>query len=243
MDSYSDASVSQAERDASMARGAAIGLEDATPERFEATMKVVLLSYYGGDASRIAAAAAVCRANHEECDTAGWDEAAALLEQALQRLHSAGADVGEAERTAFVARLREEMFPEPEPFTWPDRTAPERGRLRRAWVHARVRMQRQAPRRLSGDEVLLLRLGRVIVGKLVYQVCDQCRRGYVRELNVYEPYKGLGLGSRVLRVARRGRAGYVWQTSPQYPTAGTFWTAVGYDAAESKGVCPHMGNP
>lgn len=35
-----------------MARAAAIGLEDATPERFEATMKVVLLSYYGGDAAR-----------------------------------------------------------------------------------------------------------------------------------------------------------------------------------------------
>lgn len=80
------------------------------------------------------------------------------------------------------------------------------------------------------------------MGKLVYQVCNQCRRGYVRELNVYNPYRGLGLGSRVLRVARRGRDGYVWHTTPQYPTAGTFWTTVGYDA-DSENVCPHMRDP
>lgn len=89
-----------------MARATAIGLEDATPARFEATMKVMLVSVYDGDASRIAAATAACRANLEDCDTVGWDEAAVLLEQALQRLRDVGADVDEPARTAFVCSLR-----------------------------------------------------------------------------------------------------------------------------------------
>jgi hypothetical protein len=239
MDIDTDDSRSQVDRDASMARGAAIGLEDASAERLEATVKVMLTSYYDGDAARVAAAAALCRARHEESSRAGWDEAASLLDVVLQRLRDAGADQGDAQRTAFVEQLREQMHPEPEPFTWPDRTAPERRWARRAWVHARVRTRHQAPRGSRTHRVLLLSLGRVRVGKLDYEVCDQCRLGYVHKIDVDYSYRGLGLGSRALRIARRSREEYVWHTSPQYPTAGTFWETHRF-AADPEAFCPHM---
>ena len=77
------------------------------------------------------------------------------------------------------------------------------------------------------------------VGKLDYQVCDQCRCGYVRQLDVSDRYRGLGLGTRAIRVARRGRDGYQWSTTAQYPTNGTFWAAVGFPE-DHDGACPRM---
>lgn len=236
MEIHPGGSAAGVDGDAASARAFAISLDDATASRFEATMKVVLTSY-GCDARRIAAAAAACRVRHEACATVGWDEAAALLEQALRRLRDAGADVAGAAMAEFAARLREEMFPEPAPFTWPDRAALERRWRRRAWAHARLRWKRQAPRHPGAHQLLLLRIGGTTVGKLDYQVCDQCRRGYVRKLGVDYRYRGLGLGSRAVRAARRGRSGYTWHTTPQYLTAGTFWIKIGFRDGDA---CPHM---
>lgn len=52
----------------------------------------MLLKSLACDAGRVAAAAAVCRARHADRDAPGWDEAAVLLEQVLQRLRDVGAD-------------------------------------------------------------------------------------------------------------------------------------------------------
>ncbi|OJF15214.1 hypothetical protein [Couchioplanes caeruleus] len=160
----------------------------------------------------------------------------------LQRLRDAGADRDEQAAAQFATRLREEMFPEPEPFTWANRVAPERRWQRRVWVHARLRWRRQPPPHPGAHQLLLLRLGAATVGRLDYQVCDQCRCGYVRQLDVSDRYRGLGLGTRAIRVARRGRDGYRWSTTAQYPTNGTFWAAVRLPE-DHEGACPHMQRP
>ncbi|MDP9814817.1 hypothetical protein [Spirilliplanes yamanashiensis] len=235
---------SQAESDAMSAFGFACNVEDAGPERFAATMKVAL-NLYGCDAARIRAALELCRERQGDAGEE-HDPRIAFLEQALQHLDAVGADTDEAGRQRFSEQLSQELFPDPQPYQWPRRVALRRWWPRRWWHQARLRFEHQLPEQPDGHHLMLLRLGRRIVGKLDYQVCDQCRRGYLRKLDVYEPYKGLGLGERTIRTILRRHPGYRWRTTVHYPTAGTFWTKMGVRfggfEAEADGPCPHLRN-
>jgi hypothetical protein len=203
-----------ADRDATAAGAAAIGLEGAGPDRIDATEKV-LLNSLGCDAGRVAATAAVCRARHADRDAPGWDGAAAVLEQMLQRLarrRRRGPRRAGGGAVRYPAPGGGVPGPEPEPFTWANRAAPERGWQRRVWVHARLRWQ--PPRHPGAHHLLLLRLAMVIVDKLDYQLCDQRRCGYVRELDVSDRYRGLGLGTRAIRRHRPDPVTGLGRTSP-----------------------------
>ncbi|WP_145777230.1 hypothetical protein [Micromonospora olivasterospora] len=87
----------------------------------------------------------------------------------------------------------------------------------------RVRVTQQPSRTQAGIQRLSLRLGSLLVGRVDYQVCERCRRGYLRKISVDGAYKGYGIGTRGLLRLYRRHPGYDWRTSTQYATAGTFW--------------------
>ena len=231
--------------DAMTAWSYAISLDGAGPERRAATLKTVL-AFFDCDADRVERAAAVCRARRDgDGEDLGWAAAAALLEEALAHLRAAGAATDEAGRAQFADQLHQQLHPDPQPYTWPDRSDRRRAWPRRLLHHARLRWQHTAPRGTdAGPRLLLLRLGATTIGKLDYQVCVQCRRGYVRRLDVDDRHRGLGLGARAIRAVQRRNRGLQWRTTPHYPTAGTFWTTVsGHDGgfrADADWPCPHM---
>ena len=233
---------SQADSDALLAFGFACNVENASPELFAATMQVAL-NHYDCDAARIQSALDVCRARQGDAGT-GQDSTIAFLELALQQLRAAGADTDGVGRERFAEQLSQKLFPDPQPYEWPRRVDPRRRWPRRWWHHARLRFEHRSPERADGHRQVLLRFGRRIVGKLEYQVCDRCRRGFVYKLDVYEPYKGLGLGERVIRTVWRRHPGYEWSTTTHYPTVGTFWVKMGarfggFQADPGRG-CPHL---
>ncbi|WP_229076845.1 hypothetical protein [Actinoplanes sp. DH11] len=215
-----------------------------SPERRAATVNA-MLPFYLHDAARVTAALAVTCTRHESDSDMGWDDAAAFLRQTLQRLRDAGADRSEADRERFAAQLHQELFPDPEPYRWPDRSSRSRSLWRRILVRARVRWQHQTAGTAGiGHQLLFLRLGGHVIGKLDYQVCEPCRRGLVRKLDVDHSYRGLGLGSRAIHRMQHRHPGYTWRTTVQYPTAGTFWqnvsTAPGLFDEDAHGACQHL---
>jgi hypothetical protein len=235
---------SSADGDAMKAWSFAVSLAGASPERRAATVKLVL-AFLDSDAGRIVRAAAICRARRDgDADDLGWGAAADLLDQALALLHEAGAE-NEGGRARFAEQLHRELHPDPQPYTWPDRSDRRRGWPRRLLHHARLRWQHTPPRGTeAGPRLLLLRAGGMTIGKLDYQICAECRRGYVRRLDVDDRYRGLGLGARAIRAVQRRHRGLRWRTTPHYPTAGTFWTTVagrgGGFLADAEWPCRHM---
>ena len=156
----------------------------------------------------------------------------------------AGADTDEAARRRLVDKVNEQLFPEPEPFRWPGGGDRRRSWLRRVSTHARLRLAYERPPSPAGQQRLLLRLGRSSVGRLQFQACNRCRRGYVLKLEVDDRYRGLGVGGRAIRAVRRRYRGVEWRTTPHYLTSGTFWAKMvgqtGGFHADADGRCPHM---
>jgi hypothetical protein len=236
-----------AEADAGSAWAFACGLgDDASPPRVDAVVNV-LVNLWNADCARMTAAAAVCRARERaNGDEIGWREAADFLDRAIAKIRDAGADTAGAAREQFVDGLRAEMFPDPQPFRWPThRRRRPQWWLRRHWLHVRLRLVPQPPSSPARQQLLRLHIGRVCVGKLDFQVCDLCRRGFIRKIDVDSACQGFGLGERAVRAAHRQGPGYDWRTTVQYPTAGTFWTKMAERTGSSlredaNGACPHM---
>lgn len=241
MSDDADVPPSRAGDDAMTAWSYAMSLDDAGPERRAATLKTVL-AVFECDADRVTRAAAVCRARDDDGEGLGWAAATALLDELLTQLRAAGA-TDKAGRAQFADQLHQQMHPDPQPYTWPDRSDRRRAWPRRLLHHARLRWQHTPPRgTAAGPRLLLLRLGGATIGKLDYQVCVDCQRGYVRRLDVDGRYRGLGLGARAIRAVQRRHRGLPWRTTPHYPTAGTFWTTVagGGLQADAHWPCRHM---
>jgi hypothetical protein len=242
MSDDADVPQSRAGDDAMTAWSYAMSLDGAGPERRAAALKTVLASF-DCDADRVARAAAVCRARSDgDGEDLRWAEAAALLEEVLAQLRAAGAATDEAGRALFAEKLHQQLHPVPQPYTWPDRSDRRRTWPRRLLHHARLRWQHTPPRGTdAGPLLLLLRVGGTTIGKLDYQVCTDCQRGYVRRLDVDDRFRGLGLGARAIRATQRRHRGLTWRTTPHYPTAGTFWTTAGGGLqADADWPCPHM---
>jgi len=244
MTEHADGPGSQIDHDAMNAWSFALNLDGASPERRAATLKTVL-ELFDSDASRIERAAASCQARRDSDADDIWGAAADLLEQGLAQMRAAGATQDEAGRARFAEQLHQELHPQPQPYTWPDRHDPRRNWPRRLVQHTRLRWQHTRPRSAeAGPQLLLLHLGGTTIGKLDYQVYVECHRGYVRRLDVDDRYRGLGLGARAIHAVRRRHRGLQWRTTPHYLTAGTFWPkAAGHGGgfqADAEWPCQHM---
>jgi hypothetical protein len=73
-----------------------------------------------------------------------------------------------------------------------------------------------------------------VVGVMLYQVCDECRRGLVGKVSIDSHLQGLGLGTRLVERAFRAHPGYAWHTTAQYtprtldPEGVNCWRSVGW---------------
>jgi GNAT superfamily N-acetyltransferase len=94
----------------------------------------------------------------------------------------------------------------------------------------------------SQYQQLTIMMGGRSIGRLVFQVCHQCRTGYVAKISVDEAYQGRGIASRALWAVRAEVSGYRWSTSGQELAARTFWRRLarhrgGYQTARP---CQHI---
>lgn len=98
----------------------------------------------------------------------------------------------------------------------------------------------------TGYQQRIFKLAAEDIGHVIFQVCDQCRIGYIGKISVYEPYQGRGIASLALADLRAEFPGYRWSTSGQFSTARTFWRQTsrrakgGYDTAKP---CEHIDPP
>jgi acetyltransferase (GNAT) family protein len=86
-------------------------------------------------------------------------------------------------------------------------------------------------------------MGTKDIGHVVFQVCRQCRVGYIGKISVDELYQDRGIATRAVARLRSEAPGYRWSTTTQYSTVRTFWRRTsrraggGYDTASP---CDHM---
>jgi len=233
----------QADADARHAWGLALGLgDDASPERTAAVVSL-LLEHAGADAVRLDAAAAVCRSRHRPGDDDGYQQAGQLIELAQQRIAAAGASSDTVARERLLADLHAQWHPEPQPFEW------DRERRRRVgwWLRylsaRRARFRHQPARAPAGIQRLYIDLGERPIGRMLFQVCDQCRLVLVGKIDITLDYQGLDLGTRAVQRAYARHPGHAWHTTPQYPTSGTFWSRMARRtgaAFTEASPCTHM---
>jgi hypothetical protein len=62
-------------------------------------------------------------------------------------------------------------------------------------------------------------------GRMLYQVCEECRLGLVGKITTDSAYQGLGIGTRLVLGAFARYPSYAWHTTSQYPASGTFWAS------------------
>jgi hypothetical protein len=105
--SSSSASSPSAEADADRAWAFACGLDDeASPQRVDAVVNV-LVNLWNADCAQMTAAAAVCRARERaNGDAVGWRDAVDFLDRAVTKIRDAGAGAAGAAREQFVDGLR-----------------------------------------------------------------------------------------------------------------------------------------
>ena len=229
-----------AEDDADQAMSFAIGLDDASPERI-AAVAAVLVNAWQADSGRFAAAAAVCRRRQGEGDDDVWGETANLLDRALGIVHDAGADNDDDARV----RLLGKIFPDPGPFQWDTARRRDPVWWLRRLAALRVRAVHLPAGAPAGFQRLVLRRGPLVVGQIDFQVCQGCRRGYVRKISIDGAAKGYGIGTRAVLKLYRRYPGLTWYTTTQYDTAGTFWQKIarrtdGAFTENHDGACDHM---
>jgi hypothetical protein len=70
---------------------------------------------------------------------------------------------------------------------------------------------------------LTIMIGGQDIGRVIFQVCCQCRLGYVSNMSIDEPYQDRGIATRALADLRAEVPGYHWSTCGQRHTARTFW--------------------
>jgi hypothetical protein len=232
-------SAAGAESDAEQARQYTFGLDDATPARY-AAVTAVLIGQFNADADRIQAARAVAADRCHSEPGACWPETVALLDAALGKIRAAG--VGADDRAA----LLEELWPAAQPYEWPmKRRQSLRWQLRRAWLRLHVRATTARVPWLDTGYKTEISAGRRIIGTMQYQLCPECRIGHILKIAIDDRYKGYGLGTRTVLRLHNAYPGYVWHTTAQYDTSGTFWTALAKRTgsaftADQHALCTHL---
>ncbi|MFI8984650.1 hypothetical protein ACIG63_06095 [Streptomyces antimycoticus] len=88
------------------------------------------------------------------------------------------------------------------------------------------------------------RTGRVRLRRLVWQACEVCRLGLIVKIRGTGPWQRHGYGSRMVRLALRGRDGSAWTTTPQSEDARAFIPAItastGVTFPRQGHLCEHM---
>lgn len=220
-----------------------------------------LLHDLGADPDRLNTVAAACQAEHARrvadghSAEGGYATAARLAKLALDTIRRAEADAGPAGRQRLIAELDQER-------AWSPGTYKQGLWHRHSWLRRLLR--RGNPlwwyRRLhaaltetvtcgpydggSQYQQLTITMGGQGIGRLVFQICHQCRIGYVAKISVDQPYQDRGIATRALWAVRAEVPGYRWSTSGQELTARTFWQRIarragGYQTAKP---CQHI-NP
>ncbi|MFI9027736.1 GNAT family N-acetyltransferase [Streptomyces sp. NPDC053560] len=69
------------------------------------------------------------------------------------------------------------------------------------------------------------------VGRLDYQLCHECRRGWIRNIAVAEHWRGHGLAREALHRALAPAAAYRWYTSRQTADGRRFFAAMAEETA------------
>jgi hypothetical protein len=193
------------------------------PDRLDA-MTALLLVDLRATAGRIRGAREYIEQRRASDAASSWDDdACMLLTHALERL-AASSISGKDQQEDFHARLKQEHFPETQPYFW-DRHRRDRWtwRIRRLLATMRVRLSQQPATDVRAPARVEVRLGARPVGWLKYFVCDQCHLVLVGELEIQPKYQGIGLGSHTITSMFRRYRHHEWRTTAQYDTSGTFW--------------------
>ena len=225
-------------QDAKQARQYAFGLDGATPERIAASA-AVLISYFDADLDRIKAARAAATDRGRAEPDMLWPETIRLLDCAFDKICAAGSDQNSR------AELLNELWPEAEPYQWPTRRWRSiRWQLRRIWLRPRLRQTTRSLEWIAHGYETEMRVGRTLIGVMKYQLCLECRVGYVLKIAVDSRYKGFGLGTRTVMRLHRAYPGFAWYTTAQYDTSGTFWPALakrtGSAFTANQAACKHL---
>lgn len=203
----------------------------------------LLLSDLGSSNARLVRARELGQQTlHSDANDVWVRQACQLLNKAIERLAEAGATTPEAE-AEFRAALQNELHPEHEPFHW-DRAR----RTRFTWwlrrigaLRARIVYEPQPAR--ESMHRLSLYIGHRKISSMKYLVCDQCMLALVGKIDIYERYKGLGLGTRAVLAAYRKYPKHEWHTTAQYETSGSFWPTMSARtgaAFTQRQPCEHM---
>jgi GNAT superfamily N-acetyltransferase len=214
----------QADADARHIWALATGLGDnASPQRTSAYVSL-LLEHVDADIDRLNAAATVCASQHEPGQDDGYVEAIQLIDHARGRLTAAHADTDPDARQQVRDELHAQWHPEPTPYEW------DHARRRRPswWLRnltaRRVKISHRPARSPAGVQRLSAQLGGRPTGRMLYQICNECRVVLIGKITTDAAYQGLGIGTRLVLNAFASHRSYAWHTTPQSPTSGTFWT-------------------
>lgn len=213
------------------------------------------------DRGRLEVAAEACRAScgppaGTGVPRPGYREAARLVDLALEHLRRAEAEDPRGGGTRLMADLVRERTGDSEPYrqglwhrhSWPRRLL---RRVAPVWWYRRlgarfaVTMVCEPYDNPCLDELTMYagRDRRYDIGHVVFQVCHECKAGFLAKMSVDEAYQGLGIGSRALAHLRAQVPGYRWSTTGQYITARTFWQRTARRAGgsyEASGPCDHI---
>ncbi|WP_156038800.1 GNAT family N-acetyltransferase [Actinoalloteichus caeruleus] len=231
------------------------------PQRLALYMRLLVRSV-DSDPSRLAATRQVCRRRSEGHTATELDDdrrqvyrvAADLVGQALDTIEPRGPVDGRQRGPAGAGT----PFGTTEPYvqgSWHRHGAVRRG-LRRLnpvyWLRRlraeQLRLVHRRPARPAGIQRIEVRQGRTAVGWMLFQVCAECRLGYVGNVVVDDAFRGRGLGRRMVLAARELAPGCSWLTTSQYDTAETFWremarrTGDAYREVSGVSACPHTGH-
>jgi GNAT superfamily N-acetyltransferase len=232
----------QADADARHVWALAMGLgEDASQERTNAYVSL-LLEHVEADIDRLNAAVAICASRHESDDD-GYVEAIGLLNHARDRLTTAHADTDPSAREWVRDGLHAQWHPEPVPYDWDHGRRRQPGWWLRHLAARRVKISHTAPRSPAGVQRLIADIRGRPAGRMLYQICDECRLVVIGKITTDAAYQGLGIGTRLVLHAFARNPSYAWHTTPQYPTSGTFWTNMANRAGAAfteARACAHM---
>lgn len=62
--------------------------------------------------------------------------------------------------------------------------------------------------------------------RMVWQVCDDCRTGFILKIRVTGPWQRLGYGTRMVHHALHRSEEYSWSTTPQFEDGRSFFPTI-----------------
>lgn len=216
--------------------------DGASVERI-ASIVSMLLDQMNADLGRLEVAAGVCQSAQVPGSDDGYPEATALIQRAIERIRTAGADRDPDKLDQLRRDLHAEWHPDPLPFEWDRYRRHSVGWWARYLRFRTARLAYQPATAPAGTQTITIQVAGREVGKLRYVVCSECRLALVGKVDVDGAYQGLNLGTRLVAAAYARHPNYEWRTTTHYPTSGTFWTRMAHRTGASfvEGQrCSHM---